>query len=172
MAMIALIGVNAAAQSRGAVQSEAAPKFVIQSVTGQVELKAGPGLPWQNAFAGMALNDGMIISTGFLSQVILLIDGKQVTVPSLTRSNVVFSRARNGKTGAAVWLPDSKYKSTESFLPAPPIGFGRGERVKVRLPQGTPFAGKNNENDLDSAGFKQSPSTPRNVTITIEIIWP
>ncbi|GMO31200.1 MAG: hypothetical protein Pg6A_20460 [Termitinemataceae bacterium] len=152
---------------------QAQAQAVLQRVTGQVDIRYGPDAPWQRASAGMNLNDGMMISTGFYSEAILLADGKAVIIPALSRANIIFVLGETGETSTVVDFQPPRAASPNSFLPPPPLGFGRNERIKIKLSKEAPESHPNfNINTLDLAGFKQSSSMPRGSFIKIDLIWP
>ena len=57
---------------------------VVKNVSGKVEVKS-PGGTWKKAAAGMKLQKGYYISTGFKSEAVLVLGDSQVVVKQLTR---------------------------------------------------------------------------------------
>jgi hypothetical protein len=165
------VGVVAAFFLRVSFAAAALPPVVVISVTGQVELKTPQSSKWEGAKEGMRLVEGTILSTGFNSFLELLIDTEAVRIAPLTRAELA-SAVEEGGIERAVFVlaPSLPSAPPSSFLPPPPIGFGRNERIRLTAPAAE--RGKNRVAHIKDAGFLSPSPLPGTATVVVEIQWP
>jgi hypothetical protein len=80
---------------------------VVKEYTGKVEIKAGGG-EWQPVKAGMKLDTGASISTGFSSTALLDLGSSTLKVAPLTRMQLVELIARQGRVSTTLSLKVGK----------------------------------------------------------------
>ncbi|MDR2468607.1 MAG: hypothetical protein LBD22_06580 [Spirochaetaceae bacterium] len=146
---------------------------VIQSITGQIDVKITPAAAWTRAVEGMKLGDGTLISAGFNSTAVILLDGAIVNIAPLSRSSILFEKDADGFERMSVIYAAASEKEKPALVPPPPIGIGENERVKIRPPATSPLTitAAHTQSSLEKAGFPLSPVLPRRRPIVIEVIW-
>lgn len=149
-------------------------KAVIQSVRGQAEVRAAASGKWEPARAGMELAEGAVISTGFSGFAGVLSGGELLNVTPLMRA--VCTLIDDGEGGSKyVLLYDGipVASRVQTLRPAPPIGFGSGERIKTRQTATRAEEGDREltGSSLKNAGFTPAFVVPRTTSVTIDIVW-
>jgi hypothetical protein len=103
---------------------------VVKELSGKVEIRATGG-DWQPARAGMALDTGASISTGFSSTAVLDLGTSTLKVAPLTRMQLVELIARQGSVSTTLALKVGKVNADVKVAP------GLRQQFTVKGPQAT-----------------------------------
>lgn len=103
---------------------------VVKELTGKVEIKTTGGA-WQAAQAGMTLDTGATISTGFSSTAVLDLGTSTLKVAPLTRMQLVELIARQGSVSTTLALKVGKVNADVKVAP------GLRQQFTVKGPQAT-----------------------------------
>jgi hypothetical protein len=121
---------------------------VIRELSGTVEVKRSANAAWTPAAAGMRLEQGMSVSTGFRSSALISLGASTVTVRPLTRISLEELTASRGAENAALFLQAGRVRAKVN----PPAGGGRVD-FQIRSPAATASV-RGTEFDMDSSNVK------------------
>jgi hypothetical protein len=121
---------------------------VIRELSGTVEVKRSANAAWTPASAGMRLERGMSVSTGFRSTALISLGSSTVAVRPLTRISLEELAASRGTENTALFLQAGRVRANV----APPAGGGKAN-FQVRSPTATASV-RGTEFDMDPSNVK------------------
>jgi hypothetical protein len=126
---------------------------VIRELSGRVEVKRSANAAWTPASAGMRLERGMSVSTGFRSTALISLGTSTVAVRPLTRISIEELAASRGAENTTLFLRTGRVRANVN----PPAGGGK-VNFQVRSPIATASV-RGTEFDMDSSNVKMYSGT-------------